>query len=128
MARALPWHGRGHRFDSDILHEGVSKGHLLHMIYFVYILYSEKCNKYYVGHTDSIERRVYEHNNSKGGAFSSSCAPWKFLYNEKYDTRTEAMIREKVENNAAPSTTTSNTPASASGFQFNFTPSSNAIR
>ncbi len=21
LARALPWHGRGHRFDSDILHE-----------------------------------------------------------------------------------------------------------
>lgn len=22
LARALPWHGRGHRFDSDILHKG----------------------------------------------------------------------------------------------------------
>jgi hypothetical protein len=21
LARALPWHGRGHRFDSDILHQ-----------------------------------------------------------------------------------------------------------
>jgi hypothetical protein len=21
LARALPWHGRGHRFDSDILHK-----------------------------------------------------------------------------------------------------------
>jgi hypothetical protein len=23
LARALPWHGRGHRFDSDILHESL---------------------------------------------------------------------------------------------------------
>jgi hypothetical protein len=23
LARALPWHGRGHRFDSDILHKKV---------------------------------------------------------------------------------------------------------
>ena len=25
LARALPWHGRGHRFDSDILHNESAK-------------------------------------------------------------------------------------------------------
>lgn len=37
-------------------------------MYFVYILYSDKCNKYYIGQTESLTRRVEEHNQGKGGA------------------------------------------------------------
>jgi len=65
------------------------------MGYFVYILYSEKCNKYYVGQTDSLEKRVDEHNHGKGGAFSSNCIPWKLLYSESFSTRSEAVKREQ---------------------------------
>ena len=63
-------------------------------MYFVYILYSAKCDKFYVGHTDAIDRRLYEHNHSKGGKFSKGCAPWVVVYSEQFSTRVEAVKRE----------------------------------
>jgi putative endonuclease len=65
------------------------------MQYFVYILFSEKCNKYYVGHTDSVEKRVDDHNKGKGGKFSSNCLTWKLVYSEEFLSRSEAMKRER---------------------------------
>jgi putative endonuclease len=65
------------------------------MSYFIYILYSEKCDRYYVGQTEYLERRVAEHNNSKGGAYSSSCLPWKLVYHESVLSRSDALKREK---------------------------------
>jgi putative endonuclease len=64
------------------------------MEYFVYIIYSEKCDKFYVGHTESIMRRLDEHNKGKGGKFSKNCAPWILKYCEKYVSRAEAAKRE----------------------------------
>gem|GEM_PF-184130 len=65
------------------------------MDFFVYILHSSKCDKYYIGHTESIDNRLYEHTKSKGGKFSKTCAPWQLMYKEPYFTRSEAMKREK---------------------------------
>jgi putative endonuclease len=65
------------------------------MNYFVYILYSEKCDKYYVGQTESLKRRIEEHNIGKGGAFSGLCLPWKLVYHELYSSRSDAIKREK---------------------------------
>ena len=60
---------------------------------FVYILYSEKLNKYYVGSCVNLERRSYEHNigHSK---FTSTGIPWKIVYSEEYSTLAEARKRE----------------------------------
>ena len=65
------------------------------MEYFTYILYSEKCDKYYVGQTMNLVRRIDEHNIGKGGAFSSSCLPWKLVYQEFFSSRSDAIRREK---------------------------------
>ena len=47
------------------------------MIYFIYILYSEKLNRFYVGTTDNVARRVEEHNNALySGAFTVNGIPW----------------------------------------------------
>jgi putative endonuclease len=70
-------------------------GFFLAMMYFTYILYSEKCDRHYVGQTELLERRLEEHNMSKGGAFSSRCQPWKLVYHESFSTRSEAFKREK---------------------------------
>jgi putative endonuclease len=64
------------------------------MASFVYILFSEKCDKYYVGCTDNLERRLLEHN-SKSGHLTSRCSPWKQIYLESYESRGEALKREK---------------------------------
>ena len=65
------------------------------MIYSVYILYSQTIDKYYVGHTDNIERRLSEHNSGKTRYTSTQGNPWRVMYSEQYDTRAMAMARER---------------------------------
>jgi putative endonuclease len=59
----------------------------------MYILFSKKLNKYYVGACTDIERRMYEHNigHSK---FTSTGVPWILKYNEEFLTLPEAKKRE----------------------------------
>ena len=45
-------------------------------MFFVYILFSASFNKYYVGHTDDISRRLHEHNNVLKNSYTSKCRPW----------------------------------------------------
>ena len=63
------------------------------MDYFIYILFSEKLNRYYIGSTHNISQRLKRHN---GGATKSTKAgrPWKVVYSEKYNSKTEAIKRE----------------------------------
>ena len=65
------------------------------MQYAVYIIYSAKCDKYYVGHTETLTNRLVEHNSGKGGTFSKTCAPWILKYSEEFDSRSLAVRREK---------------------------------
>jgi putative endonuclease len=65
------------------------------MSFVVYILYSHKCDRYYVGHTDDLDRRIAEHNSGIGGKYSSQCRPFIVVYTESFATRSEAMKREK---------------------------------
>ncbi len=63
-------------------------------MYSVYILYSESFNRYYVGYTNDLIRRVSEHNRKKG-KFTDAGIPWKLVHTELYSTKKEAMAREK---------------------------------
>jgi putative endonuclease len=63
-------------------------------MYFVYVLWSEKLQKRYVGHTQNIESRLIEHNSGKVH-FTRAGVPWKIIYTEEYSSRSEAMKREK---------------------------------
>ncbi len=63
-------------------------------MYYVYILFSEKLNKYYVGYTSNIKDRVYKHNNKHHG-FSNAANDWILKYSEEYKSKFEAMHREK---------------------------------
>ena len=60
---------------------------------FVYILFSEKLNKFYVGACIDIDRRLYEHNigHSK---FTSAGVPWELKYKEEFTRLQEAKKRE----------------------------------
>jgi len=46
-------------------------------MYYIYVIESESTGKYYIGHTDNIERRLYEHNNSLNISYTSKYRPWK---------------------------------------------------
>ncbi|NOX67373.1 MAG: GIY-YIG nuclease family protein [Chlorobi bacterium] len=63
--------------------------------YFVYALYSKKYNKIYIGQTDNLRRRLYEHNNGLLSTYTKRFKPWEIIYSENFSTRSEAMKREK---------------------------------
>ena len=46
--------------------------------YIVYYLYSEKINKFYIGKTNDLQRRLFEHNNSSE-KYTQRGTPWKFV-------------------------------------------------
>lgn len=60
---------------------------------FMYILYSDKLDKYYVGACTNLERRLYEHNigHSK---FTALGMPWEVVYKEEFEDLKLAKKRE----------------------------------
>ena len=64
------------------------------MEYFVYILESEIDGRLYKGQTSDIENRLTEHNSGKTKS-TKGYKPWKLVYFERYETRDEALLREK---------------------------------
>ncbi len=94
MARALAWHARGRRFDPDTLHKGSLKVSLFFfMIYTVYILYSAKIDRYYVGHTENISIRLKQHNEGIS-TYTSKATDWILMYSENFSSRVDAHKRE----------------------------------
>ena len=65
------------------------------MNYNVYILYAPLKLKSYVGFTNDLERRLWEHNNSSNSSFTSKFKPWIMIHTEPFKTKKEAMVREK---------------------------------
>jgi putative endonuclease len=64
-------------------------------MYFTYILYSTKINKFYTGQTDDLNRRLEEHNRGKT-SFMSNGVPWKIIFSKANDSREVAMKLEKL--------------------------------
>ena len=61
----------------------------------VYVLYSEKHNKIYIGYTSNIEQRLLSHNELETKGFTLRYRPWKLIYTEVFLKKSEAMKREK---------------------------------
>ena len=47
------------------------------MMFSIYILYSINYDKYYIGHSDDIDRRLKEHNKLSDKSFTSKFRPWE---------------------------------------------------
>jgi putative endonuclease len=62
-------------------------------MFYTYILFSKKINKYYVGNTNNIEKRLIEHNRGKT-TFTKTGIPWELKYFETFQTKAEASKRE----------------------------------
>jgi putative endonuclease len=63
------------------------------MPYSVYIIYSVKLDKYYVGYTENISLRLVQHNEGLS-TFTSKAADWILKYSENFDSREDAHKRE----------------------------------
>jgi putative endonuclease len=63
-------------------------------MYYVYILYSKEFDKYYIGQTNNIELRIKRHNSGEIKS-TKHYIPWELKYYEEFESRSEAMKREK---------------------------------
>ena len=63
-------------------------------MYFVYILFNQETEKYYVGLTRDIKRRYYEHKNGLNFSTKYKHDVWKLVYVEIYTSRQDAVNRE----------------------------------
>jgi putative endonuclease len=66
-------------------------------VYWVYIV-ENSANRFYVGSTDDLARRVEEHNSSEkvGSKYTHKHGPWRLVWSEEHQTRSSAMGREKA--------------------------------
>ncbi len=63
--------------------------------YYVYILSSQKSGTLYIGVTNNLAKRVYEHKENLVSGFTQKYNVYNLVYFEKYNDINEAILREK---------------------------------
>ena len=61
----------------------------------VYVLYSEKFKKIYIGYSTDLINRFYSHNIFARKGYTVRFRPWVLVYQEFHDTKINALSREK---------------------------------
>ncbi len=64
------------------------------MPFFVYILLCDD-GSFYTGYTKNLNHRIKMHTNGKGAKYTKSHKPKKVVFVELFNTRSEALIRER---------------------------------
>jgi putative endonuclease len=63
-------------------------------IMFVYVLYSGRTGKRYIGYTADLEKRLKEHNAGRVKSTKSG-VPWRLIAHKKYSFQSEARWIER---------------------------------
>ncbi len=61
----------------------------------VYVLYSAKYKKTYVGYSSNLEERLKSHNELGKKGWTIKYRPWSILYTEQFAEKKDALLREK---------------------------------
>ncbi|MGQ0827975.1 MAG: GIY-YIG nuclease family protein [Bacteroidota bacterium] len=69
-------------------------------MHYVYLLYSIRFERFYVGYTSNIQERIKQHNVSKVKS-TKAFVPWTMVYFEKFEIMEGALKREKYFKTAA---------------------------
>ena len=66
-------------------------------MFYIYILYSQSADKFYIGQTPDVQKRLREHNSSvEKSKYTAKYIPWELsLYFQVNDNRADAMKVEK---------------------------------
>lgn len=64
-------------------------------MFYAYVLKSLKNARLYTGFTNNLKRRFKEHNDKKGGDYTSKNAPFELIFYEAYLNKQDAMKAEK---------------------------------
>jgi putative endonuclease len=63
-------------------------------MYYTYVLKSLKDKHLYVGYTSNLQKRLLEHNSGLTKS-TKSRLPFELLFFEEFESRSEAMLRER---------------------------------
>ncbi|NND34745.1 MAG: GIY-YIG nuclease family protein [Saprospiraceae bacterium] len=61
--------------------------------FYMYILFSETRDRYYIGSSDDVQRRLQDHNTGRSKSTKTG-RPWILAYSETFATRSLAVKRE----------------------------------
>jgi putative endonuclease len=64
-------------------------------MYIVYVLYSKKYDKLYIGYTADLKQRLLSHNELAKKGWTVKYRPWELIYSEEFMDKSLAMKREK---------------------------------
>ena len=64
------------------------------MSHWVYIIYSESRDRYYIGASMNPDARLHKHNCSHKG-YTAVGKPWRIVYTEEHPSKTSALKRER---------------------------------
>ena len=67
---------------------------MVYRMFFVYIIKSSKLDRYYIGSTENLEKRIKSHNSGKVKS-TKAYRPWVIVYTECFENKTTALKREK---------------------------------
>jgi len=65
------------------------------MIYTVYVLYSKKYDKIYIGYTSNLIKRFHSHNKLGTKGYTLKYRPWEVIHSEVFTDKANVMKREK---------------------------------
>ena len=65
------------------------------VMFTVYVLYSETYHKIYIGYTSDLKQRLLSHNIFAKKGYTVKYRPWILIYSEEFNSKAEAMKREK---------------------------------
>ena len=65
------------------------------MSYYVYLIIAKNKHNFisYVGYTNNLNKRLFQHNSSKGSKFTRG-RKWKLIYQKRYFSKNKAMSEE----------------------------------
>jgi putative endonuclease len=66
------------------------------LAFYAYILASQRNGTLYIGHTESISRRMWEHQSGEVPGFTAKYAVKHLVYYEVFETRAAAFDRERA--------------------------------
>jgi putative endonuclease len=70
------------------------------MNFYTYVIYSKKFNRFYKGHCQDLNDRIKQHNQGQTRS-TRPFIPWELILHETFNTREEAIKREKYLKTAA---------------------------
>ena len=66
----------------------------MHQMFYTYILFSPRIDRFYIGCTSNLEERLIKHINKNKG-FTNQADDWEIVYSKAFSAKHEALNLEK---------------------------------